>query len=73
MVVEGHFTRASYERYGRGRNVVTVTMELDDAELFKLQNGLAGRRMDKVQMVINSSAVVAANPGDTPTTSVESW
>lgn len=73
MVIEGLFERAVYGPAKNNRTSVTVHMELNNAELAKLQSGLACRRMDLIQMVINSSAVVAVNPGDTPTTSTESW
>jgi hypothetical protein len=74
MVIEGQFIKARYDaEAGRNNNRVTVELHLSDSELVKLQNGLANRRMDMVQMVINSSAVAVAGPNDTPTTSTESW
>lgn len=75
MVIEGEFVMAVYgSEEGRNVNRVEVRLRLSDAELTKLQNGLANRRMDTIQMVINSSAEVAvADPNDTPATSAESW
>lgn len=74
MVIEGEFVRARYEpEADRLQNRVTLELRLSDEELVKLQNGLAARRMDTIQMVINSSAVAVADPNDTPSTSTESW
>ncbi len=74
MVVEGQFISAEYDAAKRTGTVVTVKMTLDHAELLKLQNGLMSRRMDTIQMVINSAAVAVADTKDTPSTpTTESW
>jgi hypothetical protein len=76
MVIEGIFVKASYdhEHQRRGQTRVTVEVMMDDNELTKLQNGLINRRMDAIQMVINSS-VPEEKPvaADTPKTTIESW
>jgi hypothetical protein len=75
MVIEGIFHRARYaDAFGEAQENVILELYMTSAEKENLQNALMNRRMDTIQMVINTAAVEQkpATP-DTPSTTSESW
>jgi len=75
MVIEGIFHRARYaEAFGEADENVILEIYMTKAERENLQNALMNRRMDVIQMVINSAAVAKTpTTTDTPNTTIESW
>lgn len=73
MVIEGVFNRSSYEHDGGPWVTTTLVLHLKTDEALKLQNALMNRRMDQVQLVVNSARQEVESPTDTPKTTTESW
>ena len=73
MVIEGSFERTDYTLVGNERTLVKLELMLTSEETLKLQNALMNRRMDQIQLVINSAPQEVESTTDTPKTSSESW
>lgn len=73
MVIEGSFERTDYTLVGNERTLVKLELMLTNEETLKLQNALMNRRMDQIQLVINSAPQEVESTTDTPKTSSESW
>jgi hypothetical protein len=73
MVIEGNFSHADFTLVGNSSTLVRLELMLTNEETVKLQNALMNRRMDQMQMVINSAPPEAAPATDTPKTTSESW
>jgi hypothetical protein len=73
MVIEGSFERTDYTLVGNERTLVKLELMLTSEETLKLQNALMNRRMDQIQLVVNSAPQEVESPTDTPKTTSESW
>lgn len=85
MVINGHFSIASYEYLSSGNSTkpgmarVMIESYMEMQEVTKLQNALINRRGDLMQINIDTAAteetpeIVSAPTTDKPSTETESW
>lgn len=72
-MIEGSFSRAEYTLVGNDKTLVKMELVLTNEEVTNLQNALMNRRMDQIQLVVNSAPQEVESPTDTPKTTSESW